>query len=77
MYCLVKMYVMLDNVFIKFGTKLYRKVVSITMGTYCAPLIADLFLFCYERGFMIIFVMIIRLILLMLLTLHSDIWMIF
>ena len=21
------------------------------MGTYCAPLIADLFLFCYERDF--------------------------
>ena len=21
------------------------------MGTYCAPLVADLFLFCYERGF--------------------------
>ena len=22
------------------------------MGTYCAPLVADLFLFCYERYFM-------------------------
>ena len=22
------------------------------MGTYCAPLVADLFLFCYERDFM-------------------------
>ena len=22
------------------------------MGTYCAPLAADLFLFCYERDFM-------------------------
>ena len=22
------------------------------MGTNCAPLVADLFLFCYERGFM-------------------------
>ena len=21
------------------------------MGTYCAPLVADLFLFCYERDF--------------------------
>ena len=21
------------------------------MGTNCAPLVADLFLFCYERGF--------------------------
>ena len=22
------------------------------MGTNCAPLVADVFLFCYERGFM-------------------------
>ena len=22
------------------------------MGTNCAPLVADLFMFCYERGFM-------------------------
>ena len=34
------------------GTKLYRQVVGIPMGTNCAPLIADLFLFCYERDFM-------------------------
>ena len=27
-------------------------VVGIPMGTYCAPLVADLFLFCYERDFM-------------------------
>ena len=26
--------------------------VSIPMGTNCAPLVADLFLFCYERDFM-------------------------
>ena len=41
-----------DNVFIRFGFKLYRQVVGIPMGTYCAPLVADLFLFCYERDFM-------------------------
>ena len=23
------------------------------MGTNCAPLVADLFLFCYEKGFML------------------------
>ena len=23
------------------------------MGTYCAPLVADLFLFCYERDFIV------------------------
>ena len=43
---------LLDNIFIRFGTKLYRQVVGIPMGTNCAPLGADLFLFCYERDFM-------------------------
>ena len=43
---------LLDNIFIRFGTKLYRQVVGIHMGTNCAPLVADLFLFCYERVFM-------------------------
>ena len=37
---------------IRFGTKLYRQIVCIPMGTNRAPLIADLFLFCYERDFM-------------------------
>ena len=43
---------LLDNIFIRFGTKLYRQVVGIPMSTYCAPLVADLFLLCYERDFM-------------------------
>ena len=41
-----------DNIFIRFGTKVYRQIVGIPMGTNCAPLIADLFLCCYERNFM-------------------------
>ena len=40
---------MLDNNFIRFGTTLYRQVVWIPLGIYCAPLVANLFLFCYER----------------------------
>ena len=36
----------------QFGTKLYRQVVGIPIGTNCAPLVVDLFLFCYERDFM-------------------------
>ena len=43
---------LLDNIFIRFGTNLYRQVVGIPMGTNYAPLVADLFLFCYERDFM-------------------------
>ena len=42
---------LLDNIYIRFGTKSYRQIVGILMGTYCAPLVADLFLFCYERDF--------------------------
>ena len=42
----------MDNIYIRFGTKLYRQIVGIPMGTNCAPLVADLFLFCYERDFM-------------------------
>ena len=44
---------LLANIFIRFGSKLYRQIVGIPMGTYYAPLVADLFLFCYERDFML------------------------
>ena len=66
---------LLDNIFMQFGTKLYRQVVGFPMDTNCA-LLVDLFLFCYERDFMslsddkqadIIDA----------LTLHPDIWTIF
>ena len=43
---------LLENIFIRSGTKMYRQIIGISMGTYCAPLVADLFLFCYERDFM-------------------------
>ena len=32
---------------------LIQAYVGIPMGTSCAPLFADLFLFCYERDFML------------------------
>ena len=44
---------LLDNIYIRFGKKLHRQIVGIPMGTNCAPLVADLFLFCYERDFML------------------------
>ena len=34
---------LLDNIFIRFGSKSYRQIVGIPMGTNCAPLVADLF----------------------------------
>ena len=42
---------LLDNIYIRFGTKLNRQIVGIPMGTNYAPLVADLFLFCYEISF--------------------------
>ena len=42
---------LLNNIFIRFGSKLYRQIVGIPMGTKCAPLVADWF--CYERDFML------------------------
>ena len=44
---------LLDNIFIRFGSKLYKQVLGIPMGTDCAPLVADWFLFCYERDFIL------------------------
>ena len=49
----IALHYLLDNVFIRFGSELYRQIVGIPMGTNCATLVADLFLFCYERDFML------------------------
>lgn len=43
---------LIDNIFVEFENKVYRQVIGIPMGTNCAPLIADLFLYCHERNFM-------------------------
>ena len=45
------LYCLFDNIFIRFGLKLYRKIVGIPMSTNCAPRVADLF--CYEIKFML------------------------
>ena len=39
---------LIDNIFVKFGECLFRQVIGIPMGTNCAPLLADLFLYSYE-----------------------------
>ena len=44
---------LLDNIFIRFGSNLYRQIVGIPMATTCAPFVADLFVFCHERDFML------------------------
>ena len=37
--------VLIDNIFVQFGGHLFRQVIGIPMGTNCAPLLADLFLY--------------------------------
>jgi hypothetical protein len=40
------------NIFVSFGGTLFQQVVGIPMGTNCAPLLADLFLYSYESEFL-------------------------
>jgi hypothetical protein len=39
---------LIDSIFVSFGGTLFQQAVGIPMGTNCAPLLADLFLFSYE-----------------------------
>ena len=65
---------LLDNLLIRFGSKLYRHIVGISMGTNCAPLVADLFLFCMRvTPCCLFFLTIIKQILLKHLALPQDI----
>ena len=43
---------LIDNVYIKVGSKVYRQTVGIPMGTDCAPQLANLFLFHYVYLYM-------------------------
>ena len=42
---------LIDNIFVKFGGQVFQQSVGIPMGTNCAPLLADLFLYSYEAEF--------------------------
>ena len=44
--------ILIDNIFVQFGGCLFRQVIGIPMGTNCAPLLADLFLYSYENEFL-------------------------
>ena len=43
---------LIDNIYIQIGSAVYQQTIGIPMGTDCAPLVAYLFLFSYEFGFM-------------------------
>ena len=42
---------LLDNIFVVFGGKVFQQIVGIPIGTNCAPLLADIFLYSYEAEF--------------------------
>ena len=42
---------LIDNIYVEFGGQIFQQVVGIPMGTNCAPLLADLFLYSYEAEF--------------------------
>ena len=42
---------LIDNIFVESGGVIFQQVIVIPMGTNCAPLLADLFLYSYEAEF--------------------------
>ena len=42
---------LVDNIFVECGGVIFQQVIGIPMGTNCAPLLADLFLYSYEAEF--------------------------
>ena len=41
----------IDNIFVEFGGRIFQQTIGVPMGTNCAPLLADLFLYLYEAEF--------------------------
>jgi len=46
---------LIDNIFVMFGGRVFQQTFGIPMGTNCAPLLADLFLYSYEADFFFFF----------------------
>ena len=42
---------LVDNIFVVFGEMFFQQIVGIPMGTNCAPLLADIFLYSSEAEF--------------------------
>ena len=43
---------LIDNIYVSIGNRVYRQCIGIPMGTDCAPLVPNLFLFYYEYKYM-------------------------
>ena len=39
---------LIDNIFVECGGEVFQQVIGIPMGTNCAPLLADIFLYSYD-----------------------------
>ena len=44
---------LIDNIYVRFGSSVFRQVIGISMGTNSAPLLADLFFHTFEYDFMV------------------------
>ena len=44
---------LIDNIYVRFGSSVFRQVVGIPMGTNSAPLLADLFPHTFEYDFVV------------------------
>ena len=42
---------LVDNIFVVFAGKVFQQIIGIPMGTNCAPILADIFLYSYEAEF--------------------------
>ena len=43
--------ILVDNIFVVFAGKVFQQIIGIPMGTNCAPLLAEIFLYSYEAEF--------------------------
>ena len=50
--CIELLTYLVDSIFVVVGNRIYRQCIGIPMGTDCAPLLANLFLFYYEYAYM-------------------------
>ena len=44
---------LIDNIYVRFGSSVFRRVIGIPMGTNSVPLLADLFLHTFEYDFIV------------------------
>ena len=54
-YCELRLAIdfLIDNIYVRFGSSVFRQVIGIPMGTNSAPLLADLFLHTFQYDFMV------------------------